>query len=204
MMPLERLFDDRHPPPPGPREPSFSMSTAQLGMIVLLVSLSVLFAASLVGMLVVRLESSSWHSPGLPPGLALSTTLLVALGIFVERGHRAIVENRRQSLRSAFGVAIALALLFLVSQALNFRHVALVHAAADAPALYGFSFDLLMGLHALHVVGGLVPLALVARRAARNEYSSSRHEGVRLAVQYWHFLGVVWLILVGALWALAQ
>jgi heme/copper-type cytochrome/quinol oxidase subunit 3 len=181
------------------------MSTAQLGMIVLLVSLSVLFAASLVGMLVVRLESTPGRggsTPGLPPGLAVSTALLAALGIFVERGRRAILRNRWRALSRAFGVALALSLLFLVSQVLNFQHVAVSHARVGAPALHGFSFDLLMGLHALHVIGGLVPLAVVIRRAGRNEYSSSRHEGVSLAVQYWHFLGVVWLILVGALWAL--
>jgi heme/copper-type cytochrome/quinol oxidase subunit 3 len=28
---------------------------------------------------------------------------------------------------------------------------------------------------------------------ARQDYSSSRHEGLKLCVQYWHYLGAVWL-----------
>lgn len=199
MIPLERLFEDRPSSAPGPREPSFRMSTPQLGMLVLLASLSVLFVASLVGMLVIRFEAAAWPESQLPPGLIASTALLVGLGIAVERGRRAIRDNRWQALVRCFRVAMGFAVVFLASQALNFRHLAHV----DHGTLYGFSFDLLMGLHGLHVIGGLVPLAVVARRAARNEYSSSRDEGVRLTAQYWHFLGVVWLVLVAALWAVA-
>jgi heme/copper-type cytochrome/quinol oxidase subunit 3 len=33
----------------------------------------------------------------------------------------------------------------------------------------------------------------------RREYSSSRYEGLKLCVQYWHYLGVVWLFLLIAI-----
>ena len=66
-------------------------------------------------------------------------------------------------------------------------------------SLYTFCFFTLTGVHALHVLGGFVPLGIVLHRAKRREYSSSRHEGVRFCVQYWHFLAVVWLVLVAVL-----
>ena len=46
---------------------------------------------------------------------------------------------------------------------------------------------------------GLAPLAVVTVKLRQGEYSSSRHEGFKLCTQYWHFLGVVWAILFGAL-----
>jgi heme/copper-type cytochrome/quinol oxidase subunit 3 len=36
--------------------------------------------------------------------------------------------------------------------------------------------------------------------ASKRQYSSSRHEGLSLCAQYWHYLGVVWLILVTMLY----
>jgi cytochrome c oxidase subunit 3 len=71
--------------------------------------------------------------------------------------------------------------------------------AAPVRSLYPYTFYMLTGLHAAHVVGGLVPLTLVMSRARRREYSSSSHEGVQLCVHYWHYLGVVWLVLFSAL-----
>jgi cytochrome c oxidase subunit 3 len=63
------------------------------------------------------------------------------------------------------------------------------------PTLFAFTFYLLTGLHAAHVLGGFVPLGIVLHRAGEREYSSSRYDGVRFCVWYWHYLGVIWLVL---------
>jgi len=59
---------------------------------------------------------------------------------------------------------------------------------------------MLTGLHAVHVIGGFVPLLVVQAKARRREYSSSNHEGVKLCAQYWDYLGVIWLILIAVLY----
>lgn len=48
-------------------------------------------------------------------------------------------------------------------------------------------------LHALHVVGGMVALGLVAYNAAKERYDHENYAGVRNCVLYWHFLDVVWI-----------
>ena len=68
---------------------------------------------------------------------------------------------------------------------------------SDPYARYAFTFYWLTALHAAHVVGGFVPLGIVIARARRRQYSSSRYEGVRLCKQYWDYLGVVWIVLLG-------
>ena len=55
---------------------------------------------------------------------------------------------------------------------------------------------MLTGLHAIHVIGGVVSLLVVALRAYRERYSATEYMGVRLVTLYWHFLGAVWLVLV--------
>ena len=66
--------------------------------------------------------------------------------------------------------------------------------------LYGFTFFMLTGLHAAHVVGGLVPLGITLVRAFLGKYTWGAYGGVRNVALYWHFLDFVWLVLFAVLW----
>jgi cytochrome c oxidase subunit 3 len=191
--------DDR-----SPREPSFSMSTAQLGMIILLVALGVLFAASLVAYVITRAQVDVWRVSGtrqLPAGLGASTALIVATSIAMQAAYEAIRKNLHDALERRLWVSGMFGVAFLIGQAFNWTQIAREELSIAAPpTLFAFTFFMLTGLHAAHVLGGFVPLGIVLYRARRREYSSSRREGVKLCVQYWHFLGVVWLILLATMY----
>jgi cytochrome c oxidase subunit III len=51
------------------------------------------------------------------------------------------------------------------------------------------------GLHALHVVGGMIAIALVARAHWRRPYSEEYFLPLDLTVLYWHMVDVVWIFL---------
>jgi heme/copper-type cytochrome/quinol oxidase subunit 3 len=176
----------------------FSLSIGQLGMLIVLVSISVLFIATVVALLVTRAQApaptvASVHE--LPWGVAASTLFLGALSWVLQRSLSAIRSNRFEQCQRALTGGGALALAFLVGQAFNANRVLASEAGLEPHSLFLVSFFVLIGVHALHVVGGLVPLALVYVKVIRREYSSSRHEGLKLCVQYWHYLGVVWMFL---------
>lgn len=179
------------------------MSTAQLGMLCLLVSLAMLFAGSLIAYLLTRSNNPEWASVqfGLPWGLLVATLDLAAISFALETGLRAIRSNRQGRLRRSLLWALGLAVSFLLMQAFNWTEINALNPAGRAHVLALFSFYMLTGLHALHVLGGVVPLGIVLSRAEAREYSSSRYEGIRLLAQYWHFLGGVWVVLVGCLLA---
>jgi cytochrome c oxidase subunit 3 len=183
-------------------QPSLRVSAAQLGIVVFFFSLGVLFAASLVAYVITRNASADWRAgmPGLPLGLLGSTALIFGLSASMHWGLSAIRNNRTQTLKRALGLALVFAFAFLLGQLMNWRTMAHAEVAAQTKTLYPFTFFLLTGLHALHVIGGFVPHAIVMSRAARLQYSSSRHDGVRFCAQYWDFLGVVWLVLFLTLW----
>ena len=71
-------------------------------------------------------------------------------------------------------------------------------------SLYAYLFYVLTGLHAAHVIGGLVPLVVVTVNSAYGRYSSVFSAGVRQIAIYWHFLGVVWLVLFAVILATAS
>lgn len=173
-------------------------STGQLGMRLFLLSLSVLFAASIVGFLVVRARASVWPpegAPPLPPGLWLSTGLiLLSSWSMAAAGRRLDQRDHGGAVRFLVGTLL-LALAFLANQALNWLQLWPVLRLRPA-ALYVFSFLLLTVLHALHVLGGVASLGVVTVRAQRERLTL---EGFRYAGMYWHFLTGVWLVLFAVL-----
>jgi cytochrome c oxidase subunit III len=192
----------------GPQDPQKSaeaaslpsLSARQLGVIVLFVSMSVLFVATIIGFWFTRLSSSNFRAaglPDLPSGLGLSTLLIVLTSLSIWQAQRAIRRNLLEAVRRWLVAAGALAGLFLLTQAANWFAM---RPRSDAPSLYLSTFYILTGVHALHVIGGFVPLGFVVYHATRRDYSSSRFEGLSLCAQYWHYLGAVWLVLVTMLY----
>ena len=182
---------------------SFRVSKAQMGMTVFLASLSVLFGASLVAMVLTRIGGAPWPDAELtelPRGLIISTVLMGALSFVLHRAVSSVQRNRQRALLSSLNWAVALAVAFVLAQSLNWTEVASRDLGDQASTLFPFTFFFLTGLHASHVVGGLVPLLVIRGRARQQDYSSSRHEPVKLCAQYWHFLGVVWVVLGVALY----
>jgi cytochrome c oxidase subunit III len=177
-------------------------SLGQLGMVLVLVSISVLFVAASLAVLITNHQAQVWRAPdrkGLPWGTIASTLALVAVSWQLQTALTAIRSNRFIQCLNCWRGGAAAALVFLVVQAFNVRQLMALEGSQASQALFVFCYDLLVGLHAAHVVGGLVPLALVHQHLMRRDYSSSRHDGVTFCVQYWHYLGVVWLLLLGIL-----
>ena len=168
-----------------------------------LASLTVFFAASIVAFFITSAQSDSFRTvdaPSPPLGVFVSTAILILLSLSLRYGMKQLAENRKIPFLRSLIVTLGLSLAFLLAQVQNWRTMASFAIDAHAQTPYAYSFYFLTGLHALHVVLGIAPLVLVYQRAQRDEYSSSRNEGVRLLRQYWDFLLAVWLVLLVALW----
>ncbi len=171
----------------------------RFGMWLFLLTLTVIFASTLLAYVIVRLSPMNvahWppsDMPPLPESLIYSTiALLLSSGTM----HVATVAARRGE--SATGVwmlaTLGLGLTFLALQCIGWAGAAAAHMDFTKH-LYAWTFYVLTVLHALHVVGGLIPMALTTRNAMRGAYGPQRWSGVRLCAMYWHFLDVVWIAL---------
>jgi cytochrome c oxidase subunit 3 len=60
---------------------------------------------------------------------------------------------------------------------------------------YPSAFYALTGLHAAHVLVGLLALAVLTLRVLGGGLARGRVTAVRLWAMYWHFVGIVWLLL---------
>jgi cytochrome c oxidase subunit 3 len=178
------------------------MSSEQLLVILGFVAIGVLFAASLVAYVMTRVQVRVFRpeaTPGLPVGIFASTAMIFGVSLSMHSAYRNIVENRQESLRRALWIGLLFAAAFLIGQGFNWAYMIHAQSALPQPTLFAFTFYLLTGLHALHVLGGFIPLGVVIHRATHREYSSSRCDGVRFCVWYWHYLGAIWLVLLAVM-----
>jgi heme/copper-type cytochrome/quinol oxidase subunit 3 len=155
-------------------------------------------------------RSPSGPPQGMPPILWLSTLLLILGSLTISRAAASARAARQRALQVWLIVTAALAVGFLVNQVpalaeLLDRHFELlrqVRQASDAqPAafdprryLFGLIFFLIV-VHALHVLGGLVALTWATVRAFGTRPAPGTDSSVRFTAVYWHFLGVVWLVM---------
>ena len=183
---------DKNSPAPG---------SGMFGMVLFLASLSMLFAASMVAYVLIRIRADEWRPEGvrfLPHGVWVSTLLLVGVSWYVQRALNSVRGGQLQRLVPSLTATLALSVGFVLVQVWNgfqFHDAEMLYGTS----LYGFTFYMLTGLHAAHVIGGLVGQAWVLHRARQGAYSWAYYPGVRYMAVYWHYLGVVWLVLIVAL-----
>lgn len=175
--------------------------TGLFGIALFLASLTMLFGASIVGYLVIRSQTPDWPPPGMPGttwGVLLSTALLLLSSGTMHAALRAIRRDSVPELRRWLAVTFLLGTAFLGLQLFNWSQLLVPEMDGRMRNLFLF----LTVVHALHVVGGLIPMAVVWRRAGAGAYGATAHWGVLYCGIYWHFLDVVWLTLFGTLYLL--
>jgi len=176
------------------------VSHRRFGMRLFLLSLSILFAACLVGILVIRLRADQWPPPGspeLPGGLWTSTAILAVLSALLVAAVRAARAGRSAETSRLLAASTALGVAFLASQTANWVRMA---SEGDdlQKTMLAFVFWMLTVLHGLHVLGGLIPLSITTVRAAQGRYLGNC-EPVELVADYWHFLGITWVAIFAVL-----
>ncbi len=151
-------------------------------------SISAFFAALVIAYIWRAGMMSYWQQIRLPRVLWLSTVLILASSTTLEIARRAF---RRGEWRVADRLLLATATIgvaFLAAQLVAWRDL-LAQGAYLMENPHGAFFYLFTGLHALHLLGGLIALfAVVFGRRKRREL-------VDVVAYYWHFLTVLWLIL---------
>ena len=64
-----------------------------------------------------------------------------------------------------------------------------------ASGVYGATFYVLVGCHAVHVLGAVIWLVSVLGRAMGSRYTASGFMGVKLCAMYWYYVVALWPIL---------
>ncbi|OUL80877.1 cytochrome c oxidase subunit 3, partial [Paraburkholderia hospita] len=66
---------------------------------------------------------------------------------------------------------------------------------ADAAELFYFLYFGMTGLHALHLIIGIVMVVVFALGLSRDDRRFAAAERIEVAGLYWHFVDIVWIFL---------
>jgi cytochrome c oxidase subunit 3 len=165
---------------------------ATLGLALYLAGMSIAFIWLLLGYAIMKSRPSMPDIP-LPAWFWLSTGLVLIASLFIHWSWRGAAAGSTPTARHGLSGALALGVLFLVSQAFGF--VALLGAHAGVPATEQLArMVFFLGLlHGLHALGGLVLGAVLLGRVLRGDVGDITRHRLGLTVAYWHFLAIVWM-----------
>lgn len=124
---------------------------------------------------------------------ALNTLILLSSGVTVTLAHWALKKNNRQALCWWLFATVALGVLFVSLQAMEYGHAYHELNLKLSSGIYGSTFFMLTGFHGFHVTMGATMLAVILVRSIRGHFSEHQHFAFEGVAWYWHFVDVVWL-----------
>lgn len=140
---------------------------------------------------------SDWRPMPEPPVIWVNSVVLALSSVAWELA-RSAVRRRSGTVSGLVLAAGLLAILFLAGQLLLWsQFIAAGYFAAANPA--NAFFYLLTALHGLHIAGGLGFWGYLMVRLHGGAEASEVALRVELCAAYWHFLLLVWLVMLGLL-----
>jgi heme/copper-type cytochrome/quinol oxidase subunit 3 len=166
------------------------------GMILFLATEGVFFVSLIAGYHFLRMQAPAWPPEGTAgPDLILplvNTALLIGSSAAYIQAERGLRQGRSSRLRGGLLIAVLLGVIFLGLQAVEYTRSTLI-PSADA---YSGLFYAITGIHAVHVLVGVIMLFATLIWAEGGRFSRSRHAVVTNVGYYWHFVDAVWVLLV--------
>ncbi len=172
---------------------STNVPTARVAIWWFLASEIAIFGGAVACYLLYRLGHPEWAheaSHTINAAGALNTVVLLSSSLSAVLAHQA--AERKDGRRAAFLLALTVVagFIFLGVKVYEYSHE-IGAGLLPTKSMYWSFYYLMTGLHALHVIGGMVAIAIVAKGAAHGE-NLGRVEIVGI---YWHFVDIVWIFL---------
>jgi cytochrome c oxidase subunit III len=172
----------------------YRTGTNRLGLWLFLISDAFMFG----GLFITRFVLWGGTRPELNQALGLAvTSMLLISSFFMNRAEVGMAHGDRKEFSRSILVTIVLGIVFLVGVVGVEWQIAPVTASKD---VYGAVFYTMTGMHALHVLSGVVFLLIVWNKGRKGLYTAEQHWGVEAAAVYWHFVDLVWIFFYPALY----
>src|SRR6266498_2310640 len=174
----------------------YKTGTNRLGLWLFLVSDSFVFA----GLMIMRINLLGLARPQLNQFLGLGvTSILLISSFFMNRGETLMHNGDRKGFLANTAVTFALGLGFLLGVVLVEWPLASSEGLTPSSGVAGAAFYMMTGMHAFHVLSGLILLVIVWLNGRRGLYDVKNYPVEATAV-YWHFVDVVWIFFYPALY----
>lgn len=175
----------------------YKTGTNRLGLWLFLLSDSFVFGALLIS----RFNLLGMERPHLNQllGLLVTSVLLIS-SFFMNRAETSIAHGDVKGFLNGTLITIILGAGFVIGVVGGEWQLAKLEDVIANKDVYGGIFYMMTGMHAFHVLTGLIFLGIVYRLGRKGQFSAEQHWGVEAAAVYWHFVDVVWIFFYPALY----
>jgi len=166
-----------------------------IGILSLIFTESILFLMFVVAYIVYSGQSKTGPFPNDVLSIPiLATICLLSSSLTIVLAENSLKKGNLANFKLWWIATIALGLEFLMATAAEWRHLINDEHLTITTNLFGTTYYSLVGLHATHVIVGMIFLIIVllATLFGRNIVRQERR--VKFLSWYWHFVDTVWVV----------
>jgi cytochrome c oxidase subunit 3 len=157
----------------------------------------VMMFAGLTSAYVVRQAGANWLQFDFPPIFWASTAVILFSSLTMHLALKSFRAREMKRYRILITITAVAGVLFAILQCDGFNYlyqhgVKILGEGSNPSASF---LGIIVGLHALHVLGGVIALLIVFFRAYSTRIKSYNATPVELAATYWHFVDILWIYL---------
>lgn len=161
-----------------------------------LVSIVMIFAA-LTSAYIVRRAEGNWLEFELPNLFVWSTIAILVSSATMHLSYLSIKKDNTKNTKFLLSITLILGFVFLVSQWYAWGQLIdmkVFFGGSSANAAGSFMY-VITGVHAFHIISGIVYLLIIFGKTLGNKISSKNAIVLQTCGTYWHFLGILWIYL---------
>ena len=167
----------------------------KLALWVFLASEVIFFGAVITTFVVFRDRSTSGPNPHEVLTLLVPTIMTLVLltsSLTMVLALQAIQNGNRTRMWQLLVATAVLGLVFLGLKATEYSHL-INDGITPSTNIFGSVYFLTTGLHAAHVIVGIIWILAVVAKAMRGGFSQTNYLPVEMAGLYWHFVDLIWV-----------
>lgn len=154
----------------------------------------IMMFAGLTSAYIVKREQPNWVSFEMPPIFWYSTAIMLISSITIQVAFKSFKDREMQRYRALVVTTLLLGAVFVILQWIGFKQIWNAGTTLKGAGAGQFLY-IIFGLHALHVLGGIVALGFMFIRAFNRRYRSYNSVPIEIAATYWHFVDLLWVYL---------
>jgi cytochrome c oxidase subunit 3/cytochrome o ubiquinol oxidase subunit 3 len=167
----------------------------QVGMACLIVAETAIFAIFVVAYIFYLGKSLSGPTPAEVLKLPIVGTIcLLSSSLTVHFAVAALEKGKARLSTLWLGVTVLLGAIFLGGTAMEWHELIYRDGLTIQTNLFGTTFYSLVGLHATHVLVGLLMLSLVLIFGVAGKLNRIHAHRLDMLSYYWHFVDAVWVV----------
>jgi cytochrome c oxidase subunit III len=176
-------------------EPHSAMNRGRVGMACLIIAESAIFTIFVVAYIFYLGRSLSGPQPKDVLEVPIVNSIcLLSSSATISLAIRSLRKDRRKAFTGWLAATIALGIEFLAGTGREWSYLIREKGLTISTNLFGTTFYSLVGLHASHVIVGLILLIIVFIFAASGIIQREHADRIDVIALYWHFVDFVWVV----------